>query len=66
MSNEDVRTRVMAGKNVRIDPLAEAAGISPNGLRQAIRRGEIDIVKVGRTVLIPAHVGKRLLGIAAA
>ena len=63
--SEDVRARILAGKNVRVAPLAEAAGLSENGLRQAIAREEVTAVRVGNSVLIPAWQGALLLGIAA-
>ena len=62
---KDVRARILAGKNVRVSPMAEAAGLSENGLRQAIAREEVAAVRVGNAVLIPAWQGARLLGMAA-
>lgn len=59
----DIRARILAGKNVPVPPLAEEVGISRNGLYQAIKRGEVESVKIGRAIFVPAHEGRRLLGI---
>lgn len=58
----DLLARIRDGKNVRVAPLAEAIGLSRGGLYQAIEAGDVEAVKLGRAVLVPAHVARRLLG----
>ena len=63
MPRDDVFTRIQQGKNVRVAPLAEAIGMSRGGLYGAIEAGDVEAVKIGRAVFVPAHVARRLLGI---
>ncbi|MDR7040510.1 hypothetical protein J2X36_005293 [Methylobacterium sp. BE186] len=63
---EDVRSRVAAGMNVRLGPLAKFAGLSPTALRLAVERGDIKVIRLGRNILIPHHEAARLLGMEAA
>ncbi|KQS85268.1 hypothetical protein ASG32_18625 [Methylobacterium sp. Leaf361] len=58
----DVFSRIREGKNVRVAPLAEAIGMSRGGLYGAIEAGDVEAVKIGRAVFVPAHVARRLLG----
>ena len=58
----DVFARIREGKNVRVAPLAEAIGMSRGGLYGAIEAGDVEAVKIGRAVFVPAHVARRLLG----
>lgn len=57
-----VRSRVMAGMNVRLRPLAQCAGLSDTAMRLAIERGEIKVIRVGRNILIPPQEAARMLG----
>lgn len=66
MSNvEEIRCRAAAGKNVRATPLAEAAGMSRAAFYAAIKRGDIEAVQVGRSLLVPGREALRLLGLQA-
>ncbi|MCJ2055787.1 hypothetical protein MKL09_04400 [Methylobacterium sp. J-048] len=47
---------------MRVAPLAEAIGMSRGGLYGAIESGDVEAVKIGRAVFVPAHVARRLLG----
>lgn len=60
---DDIFSRIRQGKNVRVAPLAEAIGMSRGGLYGAIDAGDVEAVKIGRAVFVPAHVARRLLGI---
>ncbi|MDP4026335.1 hypothetical protein Q8W71_27300 [Methylobacterium sp. NEAU 140] len=62
---DDVFTRIKQGKNVRVAPLAEAIGMSRGGLYGAIDAGDVEAVKIGRAVFVPAHVARKLLGLPA-
>ena len=61
MTTTDLLKRAREGKNVKVPPLAEAAGLSLNGFYAAIRRGEIEAVRIGRAVVIPGREALRLL-----
>ncbi|TXN76573.1 excisionase [Methylobacterium sp. WL8] len=54
--------RIRNGKNVRVAALADAIGMSRGGLYGAIDAGDVEAVKIGRAVLVPAHVARKLLG----
>lgn len=62
-SQDDVRSRVAAGMNVRPIALARFAGLSVTALRLAIERGDIEVVRIGRNVLVPHYEAAKLLGI---
>ncbi|SFM62489.1 hypothetical protein [Methylobacterium pseudosasicola] len=62
MPRDDIFARIRDGKNVRVAPLAEAIGMSRGGLYGAIEAGDVEAVKIGRAVFVPAHVARRLLG----
>ena len=56
-----VLERIQAGKAVNVPPLAAEAGVSAPTLYRAIERGEIEAIKIGSRVTIPAHVARKLL-----
>ena len=60
---EEIQKRLKEGKNVRAKPMAEAVGMSLSAFYAACERGDVETVSVGRTRLIPAREGMRLLGI---
>lgn len=60
---ENLLSRIRDGKNVRVAPLADAIGMSRGGLYGAIEAGDVEAVKIGRAVLVPARVAAHLLGI---
>ena len=51
------------GLPVRVRPLATAADVTPNTLYSAVRRGEIESVRIGGSIRIPAREARRLLGL---
>ena len=61
MTTSEVLTRARSGLNVSVPALAQAIGVSRGGLYQAIAREEVEAVKVGRAILVPAHEARRLL-----
>jgi hypothetical protein len=64
--SDEVRARALAGKNVRVRPLASAAGVSPGAIYQGIKAGNVEAVSLGRAKLVTAPAARRLLGIEAA
>ncbi|MCC0808062.1 DNA-binding protein [Methylobacterium sp. W2] len=60
---DEVRKRLTDGKNVRAKVMADAVGMSLSAFYAACERGDIETIAIGRTKLIPAHEGMRLLGI---
>lgn len=61
MTTIDILERARAGKNVKVPPLAEAVGLSVNGFYAAVRRGDIEAIRVGRAVMVPGREALRLL-----
>ena len=37
--------------------------MSRNGLYEAIKRGEVDSIRIGRSIRVPAFEARRLLGL---
>ena len=62
-SIEVIRQRLANGLNVKAADIAKLSGMSPAAFYKAIEREEIEAVKIGRTRLLPAHEGRRILGI---
>ncbi|GGH12602.1 hypothetical protein GCM10007036_10580 [Alsobacter metallidurans] len=58
----DLRQRVEADLPVKVTCIAKATETSRNHLYDAIKKGEIRSVRVGRTIRIPAAEARRLLG----
>ncbi|MGA0594933.1 hypothetical protein [Enterovirga sp. CN4-39] len=52
---------IEAGGGVDVRPLAKAAGVAPATLYRAINRGEVEAIKIGKRVTVPAHVARKLL-----
>ena len=48
-------------KAYSVDEAAEALGISPWLVREAVRRNEIRCIRIGRLIIIPAAVIDQLL-----
>ena len=61
--DETLKRDLDAERNVKVSLLAKAAGTAPNTLYQAIARGEVKAVRIGKAVRIPAHEARRLLGL---
>ncbi|WP_407530158.1 helix-turn-helix domain-containing protein [Methylobacterium oryzisoli] len=63
MITAEVLKRIREGANVPVAPLARVVGCSPNHLWKLVRDGEIEAVKVGTAIFIPARVAAPLVGI---
>lgn len=63
MSFDDVVKRAREGRPLKVPDLADATGFSRNALYQAIKRGELDAIRLGRAAVVPAPAALRLLGI---
>ena len=48
---------------IRVAQLAQALNMSLVGVYQAVRRGEIKSIRIGKAIRIPAAEGRRLLGL---
>jgi DNA-binding Lrp family transcriptional regulator len=59
----DVRLReaLEQGRGIPIRPLADALGVTPNTIYQAIKRHEIKVFEVGRSKRVTPAEGRRLL-----
>ncbi len=57
-----VRSDLAAGKDVRVIPLAREISIPPATLYAQIARNEIEARRIGRCIVIPNAVGRRLVG----
>lgn len=66
MATRDVRDEVARGSNARPRDVARALAVSPAAIYKAIERGEIEVVRIGRSVSIPNAVARRLIGTEAA
>ena len=55
--NDAVRRALAQDKPVKVTPLAEAADRSRNSLYEAIKRGEVQSVRIGRAIRVPARRG---------
>lgn len=63
MTTTEVLTRIREGANVPVVPLARVIGCSPNHLWRLIRDEEIEAVKVGNAVFVPARIAGPLVGL---
>lgn len=63
MSLDEVVRRAREGLPVKVPALAEASGRSRNALYQAIKRGELEAVWLGRAAVVPGTAALRLLGL---
>lgn len=61
-SIEVIKQRLANGLNVKAADIARLSGMSPAAFYKAIEREEIEAVKIGRTRLLPAREGRRILG----
>lgn len=57
----EILKRAREGKNLKVPPVADAIGLSANGIYTAIRRGDIASVRVGKAIMIPGREVLRLL-----
>jgi hypothetical protein len=51
------------GQNVKIPALAKALNRARNTLYEAAKRNEFKVVKIGRSISVPPHEARRLLGL---
>lgn len=58
-----MQTALAEGRPVRVAPLARALELSRNGFYEAVKRGDIRSIRVGRAIRIPAQEARRLLGL---
>lgn len=63
MTTSEVLTRIREGANVPVAPLARVIGCSPNHLWKLVRDEEIEAVKLGSAIFIPARVAGPLVGL---
>jgi excisionase family DNA binding protein len=61
--DEDLLKALRDGGGVKAPALAKALGLSRVGIYEAVKRGEIPAIRIGRRIIIPAHVARRLLGL---
>ena len=61
-----LRAALEKEQHVKIPFVAEATGTAPGTIYRAIARGEIPAVRIGKSLRIPSHVARRLLGLDAA
>lgn len=61
-----VRELVLQDKVVRVGPLAKEVGVSAATLYNLIRQNKIPAIRIGRSVVVPPHGARPLLGIQAA
>lgn len=59
--NQDLRKALAEERCVSVPDLAAALGISANSLYRAVSRNEVDGVRIGGRVVIPAHIARGLL-----
>lgn len=62
-TNETIRQAIEEGKGVRVRLVADALGVSPNTVYQAIKRGEVRALGIGRAKRVAPDEARRLLGI---
>ncbi len=61
--DEKLKQDLAAGRNVRVPPLARAAGFAPGTLYNAIKTGEVKAVRIGKSVRVTPSEARRVLGI---
>ncbi len=61
--SQELQVALTEGRAVGVRPLARELGLSAGGLYRAVARGEVQAVRIGRRVVIPAAVARRLLGL---
>jgi hypothetical protein len=61
--DEKLEQDLKANRPVKPRPLFKAANVAPNTGYGAIKRGEIRVIRWGRTFRIPPDEARRLLGI---
>lgn len=58
----DIREAVMQDRPVRVGPLAKEVGVSAATLYNLIRQEKIEAIRVGRSLIVPPHAARPLLG----
>ena len=59
----DVRERIAQGKATRVAPLAKEVGVCAGTIYNLAKQGKIETIRVGRSVLVPSHAARALLGL---
>lgn len=58
-----VRAEVLAGRDARVRPVAQEAGLPASTLYSMIAKGEIEARKLGACVILPNAAARRILGL---
>ena len=61
--DEKLKQDLAAGRNVRVPPLARAAGFSAGTLYNAVKAGEVKAVRLGKSMRITPAEARRVLGL---
>lgn len=61
--DDEIRRAVREGTGSRPANVADALGLSLNGFYEAVKRGDVAVVRVGRRIIVPAREVRRLLGV---
>ena len=59
---EQIRAAIEDDRPVKVKPLASAGGHSFNSFYDAVKRGDVRSIRIGRSIRIPADEAKRVLG----
>ena len=63
MDLSEILQAIADGRPVKVRPLAKMAGFSANGFYQAVRRGDVRSIRLGKSIRIPAAEARRVLGL---
>lgn len=63
MTTQQIHTEIRQKLTVSLSIAGAALGLSKNPTYEAARRGEIPVIKVGRSLRVPTAPLRRLLGI---
>jgi excisionase family DNA binding protein len=53
---------ILARETVRVDEAAQILGISRSTAYEAVRRGELPVIRIGRRLVVPRAALERMLG----
>jgi hypothetical protein len=59
---DEVDQALAANRSVRVPPLAKKAGFSTGGFYALARRGDVKVIKIGKSVRVPPDEARRVLG----
>ena len=60
---QEFRRAIDDGRPVKVKSLATASGYSFNCFYDAVKRGDIRSIRIGRSIRIPAQEARRVLGL---